>query len=104
MKNNCFYLIIATIFWTLYFASSSFAQFTGGGPKPGDIYKEFAFNNNTTNWRVTDPDTTNPEAIPYLPNPVLPLANLSTDDLQGAIKAELVIDLWGGHYETHPTR
>ena len=76
--------------------------FAGGSPKPGDVYKEFAFNNNTTNWRVTDPNTANSGAIPYLPNPVLPLANLSTDDLQGAIKAELIVDLWGGHYGTNP--
>jgi uncharacterized repeat protein (TIGR02543 family) len=76
--------------------------FAGGGPKPGDVYKEFAFNNDTTNWRVTDPNAANSGAIPYLPNPVLPLANLSTDDLQGAIKAELIVDLWGGHYGTHP--
>jgi len=31
-----------------------FAAFSGGGPKPGDIYREFAFRNDRDNWRVTD--------------------------------------------------
>ncbi|RZB35460.1 MAG: hypothetical protein SRB2_03146, partial [Desulfobacteraceae bacterium Eth-SRB2] len=107
MNKNYIYLIIASIFLTVSFTGNSFAQFAGGGPKPGDVYKEFAFNNDTTNWRVTDPladPVCDPGNCPsdYLPNAILPFANLSAEDLQGAIKAELLIDLWGGHYGTTP--
>ena len=67
------------------------AEFAGGGPKSGDVYKEFAFNHDSSNWRVTDPNADpvcDPGNCPsdFLPNPVL---NLSIDDLQDAIKAEV---------------
>ncbi len=68
------------------------------GPQPGDIYKEYAVNLKTgNNWRVTDPTVTREDAKEFLPNPVL---NLNIDDLQGAIRAEALIDVWGGHVGT----
>jgi Secretion system C-terminal sorting domain/Bacterial Ig domain len=48
-------------------------------------------------WRVTDPNALNPAAQANLPNAVL---DLNIGDLQGAISAEAVIDLWGGHAGT----
>ena len=71
---------------------------------PGLVYKEFSRIIPKTNnlWRVTDPDATyvgDPANSPstFLPNPVL---SLSVSDLQGAIKAVAVIDVWGGHVGT----
>jgi hypothetical protein len=48
-------------------------------------------------WRVTDPGTQRPDAQANLPNAVL---TLPIADLQGAIRAEAIIDLWGGHWGT----
>lgn len=77
-------------------------------PQPGDIYKDFTYTMRTgsnAQWRVTDPDSAfvsdDPEStnIPaaYLPNPEM---SLSVNDLNGAVRAEAVIDLWGGHVGT----
>ena len=97
MKNKAIFIIVASILFTCITANIVFAQFAGGAPGPGDIYKEFTFNHNSNNWRVTDPNATNPGAAPYLPNPIL---RLGIDDLQGAIHAEIVIDFWTGHVGT----
>ncbi|MEN8005744.1 MAG: LamG-like jellyroll fold domain-containing protein [Candidatus Krumholzibacteriota bacterium] len=71
---------------------------------PGLVYKEFSriIPNSNNLWRVTDPDATyvgDPNNSPstFLPNPVL---SLSVSDLQGAIRAVAVIDVWGGHIGT----
>jgi hypothetical protein len=81
-----------------------FAQFAGGGPQSGDIYKEYYLNiaNDNVSWRVTDPNATNPGSpgnspADFLPNPKLPI---TIDDLAGAVRAEVVLDLWGGHVGT----
>ena len=55
---------------------------------------------NSNNWRVTDPNvnlTTYPDAAPFLPNPVI---SFTIGDLQGATRAEVVIDFWEGHEGT----
>lgn len=65
------------------------------GPRPGDIYREYAVNLRTEdNWRVTDPGATHPGAAEFLPNPVL---SLQIDDLDKAVRAEVLMDIWGGH-------
>jgi len=71
---------------------------------PGLVYKEFyrIISTGGDDWRVTDPDAPyvgDPDNSPstFLPNPVL---SLSVTDLQGAIKAVAVIDVWGGHVGT----
>ncbi|MEM7165772.1 MAG: LamG-like jellyroll fold domain-containing protein [Planctomycetota bacterium] len=73
-------------------------------PPPGSIYKEFtrlmALDN--IEWRVTDPLASNPGSPgnspqTFLPNPVLDLA---IDDLVGAVRAEAIMDVWGGHVGT----
>ena len=94
MKRNVAFIAIASILFVLGTVHTVLAQFAGGGPKPGDIYKEFTFNHNTNNWRVTDPNTDRLDAAAFLPNPIL---NISIDDLLNASKAEVVIDFWGGH-------
>ena len=66
----------------------------GLGPEPGDIYREYTKNLYESTWRVTDPKSTAAGAKEFLPNPVM---NLKIEDLEGALRAELVIDRWGGH-------
>ena len=100
MRQKPFLKIALYVFLFTLFAGAASAQFLGGGPVPGSIYKEFTFTNDNSNWRVTDPDVDLvrwPAANAFLPNPTL---NLSVDDLAGAISAEVVIDFWGGHEGT----
>jgi len=76
--------------------SGSYCQLSG--PQPGDIYKEFALNlKSGNNWRVTDPDAGASGALDFLPNPVM---TMQIDDLEGAIRAEALMDIWGGHTGT----
>lgn len=73
------------------------ASFSQGGPQPGDVYKEYAVSMGSNNWRVTDPGVNLsrfPEAAAFLPNPTI---NIPIDDLDGAVKAEILIDFWEGH-------
>lgn len=65
------------------------------GPQPGDIYREYAVKLKVgDNWRVTDPNASHKGAKAFLPNPVL---TISIDDLSDAVRAEALIDRWGGH-------
>jgi len=57
MKNKAIFIIVASILFSLITVNIVLAQFSGGAPNPGDIYKEFTFNNNNNNWRVTDPNS-----------------------------------------------
>jgi len=72
------------------------------GPQPGDVYREYAVHNGgNLNWRVTDPAAKSEGAQDFLPNPIL---SLNIKDLSGAIRAEAVIDRWGGHAGTKDKR
>jgi hypothetical protein len=71
------------------------------GPQPGDVYREFGQVMLDNTWRVVDPNTPQEAARVDLPNPVHPI---SVTDLTGAVRAELVIDFWGGHYRTSQKR
>jgi PKD repeat protein len=70
---------------------------------PGLVYREYSRTMSAGNdWRVTDPDATNPgepgnSPATYLPNPVL---GLDVSDLEGAVRVVAVIDVWGGHVGT----
>jgi hypothetical protein len=67
-------------------------------PQPGDIYREYSRTiNGYSQWRVTDPNTQRPAAMANLPNATL---SIDISDLQGAVRAEAVIDLWQGHAGT----
>jgi hypothetical protein len=79
-------------------AADTFGQSLFRHPQPGEIYREYSRTMNSyADWRVTDPGATNPGAIPNLPNKTL---SLSIGDLQGATRAEALIDLWQGHAGT----
>jgi len=65
------------------------------GQQPGDIYKEYAVNLRVdNNWRVTDPLSGQEGAQDFLPNPVLVVG---IDDMEGAVRAEVLMEIWGGH-------
>lgn len=71
-------------------------------PPANSVYKEYVqvIDANTNDWRVTDPNIdlgTFPAAGEFLPNPTL---TIDIDDLQGAIRAEALFSLWGGHVAT----
>jgi len=67
-------------------------------PHPGDVYREYAIHNGgNLDWRVTDPNAKHKGAQAFLPNPIL---NLNVRDLKGAVRAEAVLDRWGGHAGT----
>jgi len=70
-------------------------------PQPGDIYKEYSRTMmEYFEWRVTDPNAQSP----YIPNPsylVNEVLAINIGDLNGAIRAEAVIDLWQGHAGTY---
>ncbi len=92
----------STLFFSLFFyflislasKTSVFAQFNSLNPQSGQVYKEFYITNYGNRWRVTDPETTSTQAQAYLPNPVI---QFNIDDLTDAIRAEVVLDVWGGH-------
>lgn len=68
-------------------------------PQPGDVYKEYLrlMDYFGKEFRVTWPESPVDRAIAELPNSVL---DLKVDDLQGATRAELIVDFWGGHAGT----
>ena len=72
------------------------------GPGAGDVYRETLLAIHFgDDWRVTDPDALNSGAADFLPNPVL---SLEVPDLTGAVRAEMIIDRWGGHPGTSNKR
>lgn len=91
----------------LAWAGAASAQYTAADTlkavAPGLVYREFARTMTAGNdWRVTDPNATNPgepgnSPAAFLPNPVL---GLDVSDLEGAVRAVAVVDVWGGHVGT----
>ncbi|MEA1996512.1 MAG: hypothetical protein U9N45_02695 [Gemmatimonadota bacterium] len=78
------------------------APAAGLGPEPGDVYREYYKNLKIgDNWRVTNPEAGHEGAHKYLPNAVF---NIDIDDLERAVRAEVVIDRWGGHAGTSGKR
>ena len=74
------------------------------GPQPGDIYREYTVTMHSGNdWRVTDPDAADfhEASLEFLPNPVL---HFVIDDLEHAVRAEVLLDRWGGHTGTSGKR
>ncbi len=68
------------------------------GPQPGDVYREYSLHNGgNIDWRVTNPKVAHEDAQKFLPNPIL---NLQVTDLDHAVRAEALIDRWGGHPRT----
>ncbi len=78
------------------------ALLSAAGPQPGDVYREYRqVMRGNRDWRVTDPDSPEKGAREFLPNPVL---EITIGDLQGAVRAEALIDRWGGHDGTTAKR
>ncbi len=75
----------------------------GLSTQPCSIYKEFKIVNTGSNraWRVTGEDAAAADAQKFLPNPIL---DISVDDLENAIRAEVMLDMWGGHDGTQNKR
>lgn len=71
------------------------------GPQPGEVYREFSSHQGGRDWRVTNPDAERDGARAYLPNPTL---RLSINTLEGAVRAEAVLDRWSGHVNTKEPR
>jgi hypothetical protein len=93
-------LILAVMF--LLPMAAALGQFLAN-PQPGEIYREYPVYLATRGGYayVTDPNTQNPDARLNLPNDILPM---TISDLQGAIRAEVVIDHWQGHVGTSNRR
>jgi hypothetical protein len=72
------------------------------GPRPGDVYREFAQHLYwPKEWRIIDPESTHKRARrDYLPNPVLSIDLHDVHADSGALRAEVQIDRWGGHLGT----
>ncbi len=67
-------------------------------PRPGDVYREYAVHfGGNVDWRVTDPRASAKGAQEFLPNPV---HQFEIDDLEHAVRAEVLLDRWGGHLGT----
>ncbi len=92
---------LLTMLALFVFMSSSTAGFTE--PPPGSIYREYfrIIDAGSNAWRVTDPNAPHSGARQFLPNPV---QSLTIGDLQGAIRAEAILDVWGGHPGTTTKR
>ncbi|MEM9587500.1 MAG: hypothetical protein AAGA03_09475 [Planctomycetota bacterium] len=67
--------------------------------QPGALYREYSLHNGGDQWRVTDPEAAKKfdAANDFLPNPQW---SLIVDDLQHAVRAEVLLDRWGGHRGT----
>ena len=90
-------IAILTIMTTVSIANAS--------PKPNDVFREHVWKGpyvNAGNWqRVTDPDASHAGAAEFLPNPV---NSVTLENLEGAVRAELYIEQWGGHAGTSAKR
>jgi hypothetical protein len=71
------------------------------GPQPGEVYREFVAHQGGDDWRVTNPDVEGERPRKHLPNPVL---KLTINSLEGATRAEALLDRWGGHVSTKNPR
>lgn len=100
-RNLRSFALAAAVAVTL--ATSVAAQPVLKAPQSGETYREYVHlaTLNGVNWRVTDPNATftspNGEPADFLPNPTHVLGNL---DLAQAVRAEALLDAWGGHVGT----
>ena len=85
-------------------AVTAFAQIQFTGPGPGEVYREYSRIMQPSGgelWRITDPNvntSTYPAAAGFLPNPSV---TIPVSDLQGAVRAEATMTMWGGHISTY---
>ncbi len=95
---HCFWGIVALL---ILFGHDMSGQVVYKQPPPGSIYREYYQTmGGLSDWRITDPNIDLgrwPDATPFVPNPIL---HLTVDDLSGAVRAEAVFTMWGGHLGT----
>lgn len=105
----CFVLIfIFSVSLQVYTSDSEQAELDiieSGGLAPDSIFREYKWNgpyDKAGGWLpVTDPNAPNPEAQKSLPNETY---NFNIDDLEGTVRAEMYIEIWGGHAGTSNKR
>ena len=84
------------LFISLIFVSALSGPVAGRGPQPGDLYREFATHNaGDRDWRITDDQAVRKfeRGRAHLPNARV---EIRIDDLEHAIRAEAMLDRWGG--------
>ncbi|MFN0158703.1 MAG: immunoglobulin domain-containing protein [Bacteroidota bacterium] len=91
-------IAVLAVLVTVFLSHVMQAQFLVN-PQPGEIFREYSKSINSSNddFRVTDPNSPDSRAQGYLPNHTL---SINIGDLQGAVRAEIIPDLWGGHAGT----
>ena len=67
------------------------------GPQPGDIFREYTWNDKGKWQRITSPEATAEGAKKFLPNAV---NSIAIDDLVGATRAEMQLELLQSHFGT----
>lgn len=85
------------LFALLVGVTTSVAGAAPRGPQPGEVYREFAAHQARDDWRVTNPNAEGERPRKHLPNPGLKFA-ITT--LEGATRAEAMLDRWSGHVQT----
>ncbi|GAB5519927.1 MAG: hypothetical protein RhofKO_21780 [Rhodothermales bacterium] len=90
-------LLLIAALWTV----PALGQAEDAGLVPGTTYREYPIRMSSGNlWRITDPgavEAFGDRAREFLPNPVI---EFDISDLDGASRAEIVIDRWAGHTGT----
>ncbi len=91
-------IAMLTVLTAIFLGNTMQAQFLVN-PQPGDIFKEYPkyISSSNDDFRVTDPASPDPRAQGYLPNHTL---SINISDMQGATRAEIIPDMWGGHAGT----
>jgi hypothetical protein len=77
--------------------AGALAPFTHAGPGPGDVFREYIWNDGGRWQRITGPDATMEGAKAFLPNKV---NVIELSDLAGAIRLEVQLELLQSHYGT----
>ncbi|MFW6146316.1 MAG: hypothetical protein ACOC7R_03180 [Planctomycetota bacterium] len=67
-----------------------------GGPRPGDVYREYVWRDR---FHECDPEASHPSARTYADSSRRPRV-VRVDDLDGAVRAEVSVQYWGGHIGT----
>ena len=90
--------LILALSLTAAFNTSPEADAQDHNLQSGEVYREYTLHNSGNfDWRVTATDVKREDAKKFLPNPVLELA---IEDLEHAVRAEVLLDRWGGHKGT----
>ena len=83
----------------LFYTSASTTEIRSfDGPEPGDVYREYkAVTGPWPGWAIIDPKPGHKGKQQYLPNTE---AFIEVGNLEEALRAEVLVDRWGGHVGT----